>query len=111
MGSSALSLPPLPADSSSANSSGMSGAGQVSPSSGNSVSAFGGGMPAMMQAMQQIEAGAQALAQSLPSLAPTVAQFISQLRMAIPQAMSAGAASQTPGQGSGMAAPPPQQGQ
>lgn len=88
----------------------MSGAGQVSPSSSNSVSAFGGGMPAMMQAMQQIEAGAQALAQSLPSLAPTVAQFISQLRMAIPQAMSAGAASpQAPGSGSGMAAPPPQQ--
>lgn len=108
MGASALSLPPLPEDTSSTNSSGMSGAGQMSPS--GAPSAFGGGMPAMMQAMQQFEAGAQSLAQQLPSLAPMIAQVISQLRMAIPQAMSAGAAQQ-PGQGSGMSAPPPQQGQ
>ncbi len=66
-----------------------------SPSSQVS-SAFSGGLPGMMQSIQQIEAGAQTLTQQLPSLAPLIAEFISKLRMAVPNAIGAGAGQQQP---------------
>ena len=54
-------------------------------------SAFSGGLPTLMQAVQQIEAGLKTLAVSAPSLTPMAAQMISMLRTAVPSAMGAGA--------------------
>ena len=85
------SLPPLPTNS-------TMGAGS-SPSS----SPFSGGLPGMMAAVQQIEGGVSMLARSLPSLAPMLSEFVTKLRMAIPNAVGAGAG--TSGAGSQPASP------
>lgn len=72
----------------------------------------------MMQAVTQIEQGYKMLASQLPSLAPIAADAISKLRIAIPNAIGAGAGQGQP-QGqpqggpsgdSGQLPPPPPQG-
>jgi hypothetical protein len=67
----------------------------------------------MMSAVQQIEAGYKALATMLPSMAPIAADAISKLRLAIPNAVGAGAGSGGAGQaapGQGLPSPPMQEG-
>lgn len=70
-----------------------------------------------MTAMKQIELGYQMLAQQLPSLAPLVADAITKLRMAIPNAVGAGAGQQAgkgpqaPNPGMQTSPSPPSQGQ
>ena len=96
------SLPPIPPE---------TGGPGMDPNAG--ASAFSGGMPAMMQSIQQIEMGAKTLVTQLPSLAPLVADFISKLRVAVPNAVGAGAGMAAPGgepTGEPGLPPPPMQG-
>lgn len=103
----AAALPPLPTDSNS------TGANPSTPPTGG-MSPFSGGLPGMMQALQQIEGGYKMLAQMLPSMAPIAAEAISKLRMAIPNAIGAGAgqagAAPQGAPGQQLPPPPPQQG-
>ena len=96
------SLPPLPTDSNSPGANPTS-----SPTQG--MSPFSGGLPGMMAAMQQIEEGYKTLASVLPSIAPIAADAISKLRMAIPNAIGAGAgpAGAAPQGAPGPGLPPP----
>lgn len=63
----------------------------------DTASAFAGGMPSTMQALQQIETGLKSLATQIPSLLPMVAQMISTLRMAVPDAMGTAASASPSG--------------
>ena len=118
-------LPPLPRSGAVGNpgmpdeqpsAMGQAGGMGMSPSAPQQVSsAFSGGLPGMMQSIQKSEAGLQELAQQLPPLAPLIAEFISKLRMAVPNAIGAGAGmqgppgaqmGQIPGGQSGLPSPP-----
>lgn len=97
-------LPPLP-------DSNFSGP-NVSPGVGSvgSGSVFSGGLPAMQKAQTMIEGGYKMLVDSLPSLAPLAADAVSKLRIAIPNAVGAGAQPGAAPQGNGPGLPPPPQG-
>jgi len=60
----------------------------------------------MQKAQTLIEAGYKMLVDSLPSLAPLAADAVSKLRIAIPNAVGAGAGQNGP-QSSGPSLPPP----
>lgn len=81
------SLPPLPDEIEDAPTERPDSSG----SGPQTASAFGGGMPPVMQELQKVESGLQQLAMLMPSMLPTIAQMISTLRMAVPDAMAAGA--------------------
>lgn len=89
-------LPPLP----DSNSSGPQVSAAPTPgNSGLSQTPFGGGLPTIMAATKQVETGLQALVTVLPSIGDLASDIISKLRMAIPNAMSAGAAQGPPSPG------------
>jgi hypothetical protein len=85
------SLPPLPADIGDNTSEGTDDT--------QTVSAFSGGQPPIMQAIQDAEGGLKKLATLVPSLLPMCAQMISALRTAVPDATAGAGAGMGPSGG------------